>query len=376
MEIWSSLLRYRVQRTDQCQYHWKCKELGILNLCFANDVLLFCKAHIPSIQVLKGSLSEFANLSGLNVNPTKSQIILSRAVQQERQQIIDFLGFQEGSLPVKYLGVPLTSSRLTLADCRPLNGHSFGRLESYAGRLQLIRSVLSTLHTYWASVFILPKGILKVIEGKMRKFLWQGPSGRGTAKVAWEHICKPKDEGGLGIRSTLASNQALMLKHLWRILQNDGTSIWVNWIQNYRLRNCSIWTFDGSTGSWGWKKMLKLRPLLKRGVIYKVGNGATFKLWHDIWHEQGPLCMSYPRAPAATGLQLNSALSCVLQQGQWHWHSTTDADVNEIISRLPHNFPTEPDSICWRNSSGRFTIESTITLIQPSTPHVIWHGIL
>ncbi|KAL0310456.1 UNVERIFIED_CONTAM: hypothetical protein Scaly_2926400 [Sesamum calycinum] len=148
-----------------------------------------------------------------------------RAVQQERQQIIDFLGFQAGSLPVKYLGVPLTSSRLTLAYCRPLNGHSFGRLESYAGRLQLIRSVLSTLHTYWASVFILPKGILKVIEGKMRKFLWQGLSGRGTAKVAWEQICKPKDEGGLGIRSTLASNQALMLKHLWRILQNDGTSI-------------------------------------------------------------------------------------------------------------------------------------------------------
>ncbi|KAL0292884.1 UNVERIFIED_CONTAM: hypothetical protein Sradi_6968100 [Sesamum radiatum] len=71
------------------------------------------------------------------------------------------------------------------------------------------------------------EGILKVIEGKMRKFLWQGPSGRGTAKVAWEQICKPKDEGGLGIRSTLASNQALMLKHLWRILQNDGTSIWL-----------------------------------------------------------------------------------------------------------------------------------------------------
>ncbi|KAL0307754.1 UNVERIFIED_CONTAM: hypothetical protein Sangu_3013700 [Sesamum angustifolium] len=161
MEIWSSLLRYRVQRIDQFQYHWKCKELGILNLCFADDVILFCKAHIPSIEVLKGSLSEFANLSGLNVNPTKSQIILSRAVQQERQQIIDFLGFQEGSLPVKYLGVPLTSSRLTLADCRPLNGHSFGRLESYAGRLQLIKSVLSTLHTYWASVFIYRKASSK-----------------------------------------------------------------------------------------------------------------------------------------------------------------------------------------------------------------------
>ncbi|KAL0307852.1 UNVERIFIED_CONTAM: hypothetical protein Sangu_3008300, partial [Sesamum angustifolium] len=112
--------QYRVQNAAHFQYHWKCKELGILNLCFADDVLLFCKAHIPSIQVLKDTLNEFAALSGLNVNPEKSQIILSRAVQQERQQIIDCLGFQEGFLPIRYLGVPLTSSRLTIADCRPL----------------------------------------------------------------------------------------------------------------------------------------------------------------------------------------------------------------------------------------------------------------
>ncbi|KAL0423920.1 UNVERIFIED_CONTAM: Retrovirus-related Pol polyprotein from type-1 retrotransposable element R2 [Sesamum radiatum] len=115
MEIWSSLLRYRVKNAAQFQYHWKCKDVGLINLCFADDALLFCKAHIPSIRVLTDSLNEFAALSGLTVNPAKSQIILSRAVQQERQQIIDSFGFQEGMLPVKYLGVPLTSSRLN--DC-------------------------------------------------------------------------------------------------------------------------------------------------------------------------------------------------------------------------------------------------------------------
>ncbi|KAK4384486.1 putative mitochondrial protein [Sesamum angolense] len=110
----------------------------------------------------------------------------------------------------------------------------------------------------------------------MRKFLWQGASGRGNAKVAWDQICKPKEEGGLGIRSMLAMNQALMLKHLWRILQNDGTSIWVDWIQHYRLRNSTIWTFNGATGSWSWKKLIKLRPLLQNGVTSV--NGLTNKL--------------------------------------------------------------------------------------------------
>ncbi|KAL0295338.1 UNVERIFIED_CONTAM: hypothetical protein Scaly_3105900 [Sesamum calycinum] len=112
----------------------------------------FDRADIPSIKLLTETLSEFATFSGLKVNPSKSQIIFSRAVQQ-RQQLLDCVGFQEGSLPIKYLGIPLTSSRLTLADCRPLIDKVDTRLAgwnhqhlSYAGRLQLIKSVLSTLH--------------------------------------------------------------------------------------------------------------------------------------------------------------------------------------------------------------------------------------
>ncbi|KAL0292613.1 UNVERIFIED_CONTAM: hypothetical protein Scaly_2582000 [Sesamum calycinum] len=102
MEIWTLLLRFRIKEAADFQYHWKCKDIGLFNLCFADDVLLFCKAHLPSIIVITDTLNEFAALSGLKVNPAKSQIIFSRAVQQERQQILDYLGFQEGSLPVKY----------------------------------------------------------------------------------------------------------------------------------------------------------------------------------------------------------------------------------------------------------------------------------
>ncbi|KAL0313710.1 UNVERIFIED_CONTAM: putative mitochondrial protein, partial [Sesamum calycinum] len=313
----------------------------------------------------------------------KSQIILSRAVQQDRQQIVECLGFQEGFLPVRYLGVPLTSSRLTIADCRPLITKIDARLAgwnqhnlSYAGRVQLIRSVLNTLHTYWASVFILPKGIISILEGKMRKFLWQGPNRRGNAKVAWDQICKPKEEGGLGIRSMTVSNKALMLKQLWRILHNDGTSIWVEWIQLGRLHNNTLWTFNGATGTWGWKKMLKLRPILQQGVLYKIGNGSTFKLWQDIWHERGPLCQFYPLGPAVLDLPLNSPLSCVIQQHQWCWPATTDAVIADIISHLPAIYPAETDSICWRTPSGRFTLESATLLIQPATPRVQWHGLL
>ncbi|KAL0294410.1 UNVERIFIED_CONTAM: hypothetical protein Sangu_3219700 [Sesamum angustifolium] len=210
----------------------------------------------------------------------------------------------------------------------------------------------------------------------MRQFLWQGSAGSRNAKVAWAWITKPKEEGGLGIRSLTTTNQALMLKQLWRILQNDGTSIWVDWIQRYRLRHSTIWTFNGALGSWGWKKMLKLRPLLQRGVIYKIGDGSSFSLWQDAWHERGPLCLTFPQGPEVTGLPLSSSLSSVIQSNQWCWPASTDADIIGITSQLPPLHPSAADCISWRSSSGKFTFLAAVSLIQPTTPRVSWYVLL
>ncbi|KAL0402454.1 UNVERIFIED_CONTAM: hypothetical protein Slati_4275300 [Sesamum latifolium] len=152
LESWHTLIRHCVQLSPQFQFHWKCKELEILNLCFVDDVLLFCRADIPSVQTFKDALCEFAALSGLQVNAQKSQIILSRSVQQDKQQIVDLLGFQEGPLPIKYLGIPLVSSRLTNAGCSTLVQKLDSRLAgwnnlnlSFAARAQLIKSIFYTV---------------------------------------------------------------------------------------------------------------------------------------------------------------------------------------------------------------------------------------
>ncbi|KAL0294407.1 UNVERIFIED_CONTAM: hypothetical protein Sangu_3219400 [Sesamum angustifolium] len=122
--------------------------------------------------------------------------------------------------------------------------------------------------------------------------------------------------------------------------------------------------------------MLKLRPLLQRGVVYKVGDGSSFSLWQDIWHERGPLCLSYPRGPAVTGLPLSSTLSSVLQGNQWCWPASTDTDIVEIISQLPPTQPSAADRICWISNSGQYTLQSAKLLIQPTNPRVHWHGLL
>lgn len=72
----------------------------------------------------------------------------------------------EGVLPVRYLGVPLISSRLSAEDCRMILEKISRRIGSwtsknlsFAGRLQLLTSVMFSLQVYWTGVFILPKRV-------------------------------------------------------------------------------------------------------------------------------------------------------------------------------------------------------------------------
>jgi hypothetical protein len=44
--------------------------------------------------------------------------------------------------------------------------------------------------------------------------------GRGSALVAWDKICRPKDQGGLGVLNLEVQNKALLLKNLDK-LYND-----------------------------------------------------------------------------------------------------------------------------------------------------------
>ncbi|KAK4384230.1 putative ribonuclease H protein [Sesamum angolense] len=144
---------------------------------------------------------------------------------------------------------------------------------SFAGRLQLIKSVLMSLNVYWAMAFILPKGVIREVEKKMRTFLWKGNSAVGYPKVAWSVVCKPIEEGGQGIRDILALNKALMSRHLWNVIQNNQSSIWVKWIAHTRLRHKSVWTVDVKGGSWGWRKILRLRSALLPYIEFKIGDG-------------------------------------------------------------------------------------------------------
>ncbi|KAL0295890.1 UNVERIFIED_CONTAM: putative ribonuclease H protein [Sesamum calycinum] len=316
MEVLQLMLQQLIDQNEGFSFHWRCKEIGLFQLCFADDLLLFCKADVASVRIFRQGLDEFAKLSGLHANPQKSQLILSRSAQPMREHLLAALQFQEGHLPLRYLGLPLLASRLSISDCQPLLLKIDSRIKgwdsiqlSFAGRLQLIKSVLMSLNVYWAMAFILPKGVIRAVEKRMRHFLWKGNSGVGYPKVAWSEVCRPMEEGGLGIRDILALNKALMTRHLWNVIQSNQSSIWVQWIAHTHLRHKSVWTVDAKGGSWGWRKLLRLRSALLPYIEFKVGNGEIFSIWHDPWHSLGTLISRFPSGPSRTNIPKAAKLS-------------------------------------------------------------------
>lgn len=113
----------------------------------------------------------------------------------------------------------LISGKLTTSDCRPLVNKPCDRIETwmsqflaYAGRLQLIKSVLSSIKGYWSLYLFLTVNVLKAAQSIFSKFLWGGTKDRKCQyKVAWTECCLLKQEGGLGIRNMSERNTAAIL---------------------------------------------------------------------------------------------------------------------------------------------------------------------
>ncbi|XP_039057030.1 uncharacterized protein LOC120200200 [Hibiscus syriacus] len=255
-------------------YHPKCKKIGLTIISFADDLLIFYKGNVDSVVGVLSVLDLFYQVSGLNLNSSKSELFAVGISSRILEDIKIISGFKIGIFPVRYLGIPLVTRKLSVKDCEPLLGkirqllqYWSGRNLSYVGRLELICSVLFN------------KGADKSAAG---------------AIVSWESICLLKSEGGLGLKNTSNCNKACIINLIRKILVGDG-SLWVAWLKSYVLKDHDFWNFEaGSNVSWSFRRFLKLRPITYpiitsapqpiRDVWEKIQTQGVKVIWHRlIW---------------------------------------------------------------------------------------------
>ncbi|XP_062093858.1 uncharacterized protein LOC133799886 [Humulus lupulus] len=94
------------------RFHPKCKHLKIVNLCFADDLVIFCKGVHNSVQIIKESFSNFCCASGLTANKDKSQVYFGGVAEEEAQKLLEALQFTEGHFPLKYLGGSSSNNKM------------------------------------------------------------------------------------------------------------------------------------------------------------------------------------------------------------------------------------------------------------------------
>jgi hypothetical protein len=108
---------------------------------------------------------------------------------------------------------------------------------SRGDRLTLIKSKLSSLSTYFLSLFPLPADIARKTERIQRDFLWDGFDGESKLHlVNWKNVCSPVPRGGSGVKNLMFFNKFLLGKWLWRFVQEEN-SLWRQMIvENYRIQ--------------------------------------------------------------------------------------------------------------------------------------------
>ncbi|GJW95143.1 reverse transcriptase zinc-binding domain-containing protein [Tanacetum coccineum] len=203
---------------------------------------------------------------------------------------------------------------------------------------------------------------------------------RGKAKVAWDVVCLPMKEGGLGIRRLEMFNVALISSHIWSII-TDKESLWVKWIHSYKLKRRSLWDipFRGNM-SWGWRNFLKIRNLVKPFIWSRIGNGQRTSAWYDNWSPLGQLSnVISNRDIYSAGFKLDMRVSDIIKDGMWAW--PTDWLIKyPMISNM--NAPVltgSDDYIVLRNHSNmdvRFSVATIWDCIRPRNAEVNWFHIV
>lgn len=190
------------------------------HVLYADDILIFCRGTKRNIDCLMSLFTRYGEASGQLISLDKSIVYHGNVPSRRLTEIINTLGFKLGHLPFIYLGVPLFRGkpkkihRMYIADKIKIKLANWkGAMLSVMGRVQLVKSTIQGMLLYSFQIYVWPVSLLKLLDTWIRNFIWSGSiDSRKIVTVAWNTLCSPFAEGGLGLRSLSSINKAALLK--------------------------------------------------------------------------------------------------------------------------------------------------------------------
>ncbi|XP_022007306.1 uncharacterized protein LOC110906491 [Helianthus annuus] len=180
--------------------------------------------------------------SRIKLNQRKSQLYGMGISEEEIEGMASIFTCKARKFPFIYLGLKVGANMNKLANWKEVIDMFNKRLSnwkaknlSFAARVILVKSMLDDLPNYYISLYKCPIGVLKILEGLRRKFLWGGCNSNNKIRwVKWEKIVASKDFGGLSIGNIRDLNLALLVKWWWR-LKMEPENLWVKVIKSIHV---------------------------------------------------------------------------------------------------------------------------------------------
>jgi hypothetical protein len=260
--------------------------------------------------------------------------------------------------------------------------------------------VLAAIPLFYLSFLKIPIKVWKKIVSIQRNFLWGGSSNKvKVAWVKWSDVCRPKEEGGLGVRDLRLMNISLLTKWRWRLLVSRdllwksvleakygaGISSTSDLAQFNNVKHASNWWRDlcclgrlnaNDGGDW-------CRDIITK----KLGSGDGTRFWVDKWVGNNTLSDLFPRL-FSVSLQADLKVN---QMGEWRdevwhwnfiwrrhlfvWEGELLVQLLEILRQVSLTH-VEDSWGCSIGGEGRFTVkEGYFFLAKNFLPEVGWFDV-
>ena len=343
-EGFSGVMRNVVELNLFEGFEFRSNGLVVSHLQYADDTLCIGKPTVDNLWTMKVVLRGFEMASGLKINFFKSCLIGVNVPNDFMEMACNFLNCSEGSLPFKYLGLPVGANPRSFGTWEPLVEHLSRRLNTWGhkyislgGRIILLNSVLNAKPIFYLPFLRMSANVWRRIVRIQREFLWGGVGGgRKISWVNWNSVCQAKENSGLGLRDVRVLNVSLLAKWKWRLLDGE-TGLWkpvlvkrygpnvttlVEGAVAHHWRSASTWWRDvvnlDNFGAQGW---------FSSELTTMVDNGMNSSLWNVKWRGDRTFRSKYPRLYSIS----NQKECCVGEIGEvvgsstdWHFEWRRD----------------------------------------------------